>query len=77
VEGDAELVCPPAVDVGRSLPDTSALADRNTLVPFQVSLKRRKENLPVRPWLPLSFLISYRLCFYSVGPKGARTHLHR
>jgi hypothetical protein len=51
VDGNTELACPPTTDVGRSLPDTLALADRNTLHSFQVSLKRRKESLPVHPWL--------------------------
>jgi hypothetical protein len=54
VEGDAELVCPLAANAGRPLPGTSALADRNIMHPFQVSLKRRKGK---RPWLPSSFLI--------------------
>jgi hypothetical protein len=31
VDGNVELVCPLAADVGTSLPDTLALADRNTL----------------------------------------------
>jgi hypothetical protein len=55
VEGDAELACPPAVNMGRSLPDTSALANRNTLHPFQVSLKRRKRKLACAPLAPFKF----------------------
>jgi hypothetical protein len=76
VEGDAELACLPAIDVGRSLLDTSALADCNTLHPFQVSLKRRKRKLVVRPWLPSSFLISSRLYFYNACLGKARACLH-
>jgi hypothetical protein len=45
VEGDVELACWQATDAGRSLPNTSALADRNTLHSFQFSLKRRKRKL--------------------------------
>jgi hypothetical protein len=77
VDGDAELACPLAIDMGRSLPDTLALVNRNILHPFQISLKRRKTKLACAPWLPLSFVISNRLCFYSAYPEGARTHLHR
>jgi hypothetical protein len=55
VEGDVELACPPAADTGTSLPDTSALADRNTLHPFQVSLKRRKRKHACVPQAPFEF----------------------
>jgi hypothetical protein len=55
VEGDAELACPPAFDVGRSLPDTLALANWNTLHPFQVSLKERKRKLACAPLAPFEF----------------------
>jgi hypothetical protein len=34
VEGYVELACPLVADTGRSSPDTSALANRNTLHPF-------------------------------------------
>jgi hypothetical protein len=34
VEGDMELACPLAMDVGRPLPDTLFLADRNITHPF-------------------------------------------
>jgi hypothetical protein len=34
VEGDEELACLPAADTRRSLPNTLALADWNTLHPF-------------------------------------------
>jgi hypothetical protein len=55
VEGDAELVCPLVTNVGRSLPDTSTLADRNTLHPFHVSLKRRKRKLASASLAPFEF----------------------
>jgi hypothetical protein len=77
VEGDPELVCPWVVDMERSPPSTSASANWNILHLFQVSLKGKgKESLPAHPWLPLSFLISSHLCFYSVCfGVGARIRL--
>jgi hypothetical protein len=75
VDGNTELACPPTTDAGRSLPDTLALADRNTLHSFQVSLKRRKRKLACAPLAPSSFLISSHLCFYNSCPRGVWTHL--
>jgi hypothetical protein len=50
VEGDVELTCPQITDVEGPLPGTPVLADRNILLPLQVSLKgkRRKVCLKVR-----------------------------
>jgi hypothetical protein len=45
VEGDAELVCLPTAGVGRPLPNTLALADRNTLHPFQFEKMKKKACL--------------------------------
>jgi hypothetical protein len=71
VEGDPELVCPWVIDAEMPPIGTFAPADQNILHPFWVSLKRKeKEILPTRPWLPLSFLVSSRLHFYSVCFKG-------
>jgi hypothetical protein len=74
VEGDLELVCPWVIDAERPPCGTSASVDQNILHPFQVSLKGKgKESLPTRPLLPLSFLISSRICFCSVSFGGADT----
>jgi hypothetical protein len=55
VEGNVQLVCPLAEDAGRSLPNNTALADRNTLHLFQVSLKRTKRKLACAPLAPFEF----------------------
>jgi hypothetical protein len=55
VEGDAALTCPPVANVGRSLLDTSSLANQNTLPPFHVGLKRRKRKLTSTPLAPFEF----------------------
>jgi hypothetical protein len=71
VEGDPELMCSLVIDTERPLPRTSASADRNILHSFQVSLKGKgKDSLLVHPRLPLSFLISSRLCFCSICFSG-------
>jgi hypothetical protein len=65
---------------GEAAPGTSTLADRNILHLFQVCLKGQgKESLLMHPWLPLSFLISTCLCFYSICFRGGgQIHLcHR
>jgi hypothetical protein len=46
VDADAELACLLVIDAERSLPGTSASADRNILPPLQVSLKERKGEVP-------------------------------
>jgi hypothetical protein len=40
---------------GRSLPDTSSLADRNSLHPFQIGLKRRNRKIACVPLAPFEF----------------------
>jgi hypothetical protein len=74
MEGDPELACSWVIDEERSPPSTTASADQNILHPFLVRLKvKGKECLPSRHWLPLSFLISSHLCFYSVSFGGGDT----
>jgi hypothetical protein len=75
VEGDVELACPPATYVGRSLPDTLALAHRNILHPFQVSLKIRKRKLACAPLSPSEFAHFFMSLFIRRLSRGSEDTL--
>jgi hypothetical protein len=55
MEGDPELTCPRVTDTKKTSPDASALTDRNTLHPLQVSFFKRKEELAFASPAPFEF----------------------